>query len=123
MNNQEKQIGERIKQYMQLPYKIDVFPDTEEGGFAVMCPELPGCMTSVSKWEDAYPAIEDAKRCWLWAAMEEGQEIPVPQPLETYSGQFKLRVPKTLHRNLAEKAKEQGVSMNQYCVYALSRCV
>jgi uncharacterized protein (DUF1778 family) len=32
-----------------------------------------------------------------------------------------LRLPESLHEALAAKAKEEGVSMNQYLVYALSR--
>jgi len=38
-----------------------------------------------------------------------------------YSGQFKLRIPKTLHKELAEKSKKEGISMNQYCLYLLSK--
>ena len=41
--------------------------------------------------------------------------------LEDYSGQFKLMLPKSLHRSLAEHSQREGVSMNQYCVYLLSR--
>ena len=52
---------------------------------------------------------------------EDGIDIPVPDSLETYSGQFKLRIPRSLHRTLAEHSKQEGVSMNQYCVYLLSR--
>ena len=40
---------------------------------------------------------------------------------ENYSGQFKLRLPKSLHKQLAEEAKRDGISMNQYCVYLLSQ--
>ncbi|MFA6663841.1 MAG: toxin-antitoxin system HicB family antitoxin, partial [Lachnospiraceae bacterium] len=29
--------------------------------------------------------------------------------------------PKSLHRSLSEHSKEEGISMNQYCVYLLSR--
>ena len=32
-----------------------------------------------------------------------------------------LRVPDSLHAQLAERAKQEGVSMNQYVVFALSR--
>ena len=32
-----------------------------------------------------------------------------------------LRVPDSLHAQLAERAKQEGVSMNQYIVFALSR--
>ncbi|MCI5588370.1 MAG: type II toxin-antitoxin system HicB family antitoxin, partial [Lachnospiraceae bacterium] len=38
-----------------------------------------------------------------------------------YSGQFKLRIPRSLHRSLVEHSKKEGISMNQYCVYLLSK--
>lgn len=41
--------------------------------------------------------------------------------IEKYSGQFKLRMPKSLHKSLAEHSKKEGISMNQYCVYLLSK--
>ena len=62
-----------------------------------------------------------AKREWITAAMEEGIDIPEPVSLDDYSGQFKLRIPKSLHHALATHAKEEGISMNQYCVYLLTK--
>ena len=43
------------------------------------------------------------------------------ETVEHYSGQFKLRIPRSLHRLLAEHSQREGISMNQYCVYLLSR--
>lgn len=43
------------------------------------------------------------------------------ETVENYSGQFKLRIPRSLHRLLAEHSQGEGISMNQYCVYLLSR--
>ena len=63
----------------------------------------------------------DAKKAWLEAALEDGYPIAEPDSLENYSGQFKLRIPRSLHKSLAEHARREGVSMNQYCVYLLSR--
>lgn len=40
-----------------------------------------------------------------------------------YSGKILLRIPKELHHDLAKIAKEEGVSLNQYCLYKLSRSV
>ena len=77
-----------LNEYMKLPYRMEIVPDTEEGGYAVMFPELPGCVTC-------------------------GET--------DYSGQFKLRIPKSLHRQLSEQSKREGISMNQYCLYLLSR--
>ena len=33
----------------------------------------------------------------------------------------KLRIPRSLHRSLAEHSQREGISMNQYCVYLLSK--
>ena len=61
------------------------------------------------------------KKTWLEAAIEEGIVIHEPDSLEAYSGQFKLRIPSSLPRLLAEHSHREGISMNQYCVYLLSR--
>ena len=106
---------------MSLPYRVEVQHDKEEGGYALHCPDLPGCMTCAGSVEDGFAALEDAKRCWFEACLADGVTIPEPLNLEDYSGQFKLRLPKSLHKLLAEKSSEEGISMNQYCVYLLSR--
>lgn len=36
-------------------------------------------------------------------------------------GTVKLRIPASLHQHLLDKAAEEGVSLNQYCLYCLSR--
>lgn len=83
--------------------------------------ERPGCITCGETIESAVANAVDAKKAWLEAALEEGIEISEPDGLEAYSGQFKLRVPRSLHRALAEHSKREGISMNQYCVYLLSK--
>ncbi|WP_343217902.1 toxin-antitoxin system HicB family antitoxin [Clostridium coskatii] len=48
--------------------------------------------------------------------------ISIPEPLEeSFSGQFKLRMPKSLYKELMEKSKEEDISMNQYCLYLLNK--
>ena len=110
-----------IDYYMSLPYKMEIIADIEEGGFVASFPELPGCITCGETIEKAAENAVDAKRTWLEAAVEGNIEIKEPIEQTSYSGQFKLRLPKTLHRMLAEKAKEEGISMNQYCIYLLSK--
>lgn len=110
-----------LEYYMNLPYRIEILEDKEEGGFSLRCPELPGCFTCAETVSEGLEMLEDAKRCWLAACLEDGAAIPEPARLEDYSGQFKLRIPKSLHKLLAQKSNEEGVSMNQYCVYLLSK--
>ena len=111
-----------IDYYMNLPYRLEIIPDPDEGGFVASYPELPGCLTIGDTMEEAITNAEDAKKEWIGAALEDGITISEPIALNDYSGQFKVRVPKSLHKKLAQRSKEEGVSMNQYCVYLLSQC-
>ena len=110
-----------FEEYIKKPYKLEIIPDAEEGGYVASYPELPGCITCGSTISEAIENAEDAKKEWIAAAIEEGIRINEPDAADSYSGQFKLRIPKTLHRTLAEDSKKEGVSMNQYCVYLLSK--
>ena len=110
-----------LEEYMRLPYRMEIIPDTIEGGFAVRFPELPGCLTCADTMEEAVRNAEDCKREWLAAAIEDRTPIPEPMTDEDYSGQFKLRIPKSLHKSLAEHSKAEGISMNQYCLYLLTK--
>ena len=111
----------KIDYYMNLPYRLEVYPDHDEGGYAVRYPDLPGCVTVGESMGELLANAEDAKRAWLEAAIDDDVDIPEPASDVDYSGQFKLRIPKSLHRSLAEHAKEEGISMNQYCLYLLSK--
>jgi len=110
-----------LNEYLKLPYRMEIVEDQEEGGFVVSYPDLPGCISCGETIADAVANAADAKRAWLEAALEEGIAIHEPESLEQYSGQFKLRLPRSLHRSLAEHSQREGISMNQYCVYLLSR--
>ena len=110
-----------LNDYMAMNYRMEIVGDKDEGGFVVSFPELPGCITCGENLESAISNAMDAKKAWFEAAIEEGIEIHEPDSLEEYSGQFKLRMPRSLHRSLAEHSKREGISMNQYCVYLLSK--
>ena len=110
-----------LEDYMAMPYRMEIVEDSDEGGFVASYPDLPGCISCGESVEAAAANAQDAKRAWLEAAMEDGIAIRVPDSLDDYSGQFKLRIPKSLHRSLAEHSQREGISMNQYCIYLLSR--
>ena len=112
---------ESIDYYMGLNYKMEIVKDENDNGYVVSYPELAGCVTCANTIEKAIMLAEEAKREWLTACIEDN--IPIPPPIgdNDYSGQFKLRIPKSLHRTLAEHSKEEGISMNQYCLYLLSK--
>ena len=110
-----------LNEYMEMSYRMEIVEDTEEGGFIASYPDLPGCITCGETIESVVANALDAKKAWIEAALEDGIEIYEPDSFEEYSGQFKLRIPRSLHRSLAKHSQREGISMNQYCVYLLSR--
>ena len=112
-----------VEYYMSLPYRLEIVPDNEEGGFTAWYPDLPGCITTSDSMDGIIRNALDAKKAWLEAAVEDGLEIrePSKENPEDYSGQFKLRIPKSLHMTLSVNARREGISMNQYCIYLLSK--
>ena len=113
-----------LEEYMALPYRMEIIPDVEEGGYTAWYPDLPGCLTCAETMDGIIANAQDAKRAWLEAALADGVEIAEPSretgPAD-YSGQFKLRLPRSLHRSLSLHAKQEGISMNQYCLYLLTK--
>ncbi len=119
INNTNK----NIEYYMALPYRMEIIPDRDEGGFTAKFPELPGCLTCAESIDSLISNANDAKKAWFEAAIDEGISIAEPDDTDDiaeYSGQFKIRMPKSLHRSLSLHAKSEGISMNQYCNYLLS---
>lgn len=114
-------IMKTLNEYLKMSYPMTIVEDKDEGGFAVSYPDLPGCVTCGETLEIAVRNAKDAKKAWIEAALEDGIKIKEPDSTEEYSGQFKLRIPKSLHRSLAEHSKREGISMNQYCLYLLAK--
>jgi|FLYL01.1.fsa_nt_gi predicted RNase H-like HicB family nuclease len=52
-----------------------------EGGYTIMVPALPGCLTYGETFEDALARIDDAIAGWLVVAREDG--LPIPEEFES----------------------------------------
>ena len=93
----------------------------EEGeGFLIEFPDLPGCMSDGDMLEETLKNGEDAVKCWLAAAKAAGREIPQPGELESQSGKWVQRVPRSMHLRLVQQAKSEGVSLNTLVVSMIS---
>lgn len=102
-------------------YAIVVEPLAEEdgGGWLASVPALPGCFgdgeTRAEALEDALSAIEE----WKDAARAMGRDVPGPASL----GQWRQRVPRSLHDKLKRLAESEGVSLNQLVTSMLAEAV
>lgn len=103
----------------QTDYKLEIICD-ENNDYLAYYPQLSGCFAKDKSLEKAIELVKQKKKAWIEKAMNTGEQIPPIDDTDNYSGQFKLRLPKSLHKALTENAKKEGISLNQYCVYLLS---
>jgi predicted RNase H-like HicB family nuclease len=108
---------------MKHDYPVSVFPGGEDGGFVAIAPDLPGCSAVGETAAEALAEIEHAIDAWIEAAAGIGNPIPAPSrpaPQPSASGRLLLRLPKSLHHALIERAAREDVSVNQLLVYLLA---
>lgn len=112
-----------IEYYMSLPYNYLIQPIIDESGsyYYGRVLELDGCQSTGETFEEAYKGLQEAMEGWIEVKIEYGDSIPEPLVDEKYSGKFVVRIPKSLHRKLAIEAEQEGISLNQYTMYKLSR--
>ena len=124
LKGREGRLMKDLNYYLNLEYdkKLRRLTDDEGGGWFAEIPSLPGCMSDGETPEEAVTNLNDAKRAWIDTVLELGREVPEPVSDE-YSGQIRVRMPKSLHKSLSERAKEENVSLNQLIIYHLSRGV
>lgn len=110
---------------MNLTYPVILRPLTAEegGGYLAEFPDLPGCIADGKTPKDALMQAEDALKSWIKTARDVGDAIPQPSTSEKYSGQWRLRIPKSLHASLALWAKIEGVSLNMLAASLLAEGV
>lgn len=69
---------------MTRSYTIVLVPEPEEGGYSVIVPALPGCVTQGETVEEAIAMAKDAIEGWMAVAKKHGEPIPEETaPVET----------------------------------------
>jgi antitoxin HicB len=117
-----KTAAKTVEQYLGLPYTIQL-RQYDDGTFFAEVAELPGCMTEADTAEKALRMIREAMAGWIEVALSEGLPVPEPVAESAFSGRFLVRTPKSLHRDLAQRARAEGASLNQFVVTTLSRAL
>lgn len=106
---------------MAKNYQLIVYWSEEDQAYLAEAPELNGCISHGKTEEEAIENGRDAIVSWLEAADE--FKIPTPAPTKDYSGQFVVRLGKSLHRDLVRKALAEGLSLNQLVQNLLRKAV
>jgi antitoxin HicB len=120
-------LAKTLEYYASLDYPVVVrrIPDDLGCGYEASMPCLGaqsfvGCGDSP---QEAYDNLQVARGEIFAEYLDEGISIPEPpsqEEYEDYSGKFNVRMPRELHARVAASAERNGVSLNQYVVYALT---
>jgi len=117
----KSELSKALVHYMSLPYRTILYRD-EDADVIARIDELPGCIAHGKDEADALTNLASMKRLWLADCLEAGETVPEPEtPGPLPSGKWVQRVPRSLHRRLAQAAKREGVSLNQLVTSMLSR--
>jgi antitoxin HicB len=113
-------VAAEVERLMRLPYRRELI-SYDDGTWFAQITELPGCMTEGDSVSEALEMLADAMRLWFTDALMSNDKIPVPAGELTYSGKFQVRIPPSLHRELSEYARNEGVSINQIVTVAVTK--
>ena len=94
------------------PFEIRPLSEEDGGGFLVSFPDFAECISDGETIEDALANGHDALKATVAALKAKKLPVPSPNSGGIASGKFVARVPKTVHAQLATRAKAEGVSLN-----------
>jgi antitoxin HicB len=102
-----------LNYYLGLHYTV-LLREDDEGDVVATIQELQGCMAHGKDAGEAWRNIRKVQRAWIEECLESGDPIPVPEDDEILpSGKWVQRVPRTIHKKLVERARDERVSLNQ----------
>ncbi|WP_213194626.1 type II toxin-antitoxin system HicB family antitoxin [Desulfuromonas sp. AOP6] len=81
----------------------------EDSGFIVTCPDFPGLSAFGETAEKALKEANIALNLLIESLRTTGTALPEPTKAADYSGQIRLRMPRSLHRSSAQRAEIEGV--------------
>ena len=93
-------------------YRITWSEDDRE--FVGLCLEFPSLSWLAKKPEAALKGIRRVVKEAVEEMEDHGEPPPSPISGRSYSGKFIVRIPPEVHRALAIKAAEQGISLNRF---------
>lgn len=99
-------------------YRVTWSEEDEE--FVGLCTELPGLSWLAKSQTAALKGIRTVVEATVADMIENGEPVPEPLSMKSFSGRFMVRVPPEVHRRLATEAAEAAVSLNRLVSSKLS---
>lgn len=101
-------------------YGFNLLWSDEDQGFIVTCPDFPGLSAFGETPEEALAEARVALDLFVESLQASGTPLPKHTQTTDYSGQVRLRMPRSLHHSLVQKAELEGVSLNTWLITLLA---
>lgn len=101
-------------------YSFRIIWSPEDEAYIAMCPEFDGVSGAGKNADGALREAKLALRLALETCASEGWAAPSAMTLPEHSGQFRLRIPRSLHARLVQRAADEGVSLNALAIALLA---
>ena len=94
------------------PFEVRPLSTEEGGGYLISFPDFAECISDGESVDKAIENGRDALKATVAALKAKKMSVPAPNSGGVASGKFVARVPKTVHAQLATRARAEGVSLN-----------
>lgn len=94
------------------PFEVRPLSTDEGGGYLISFPDFAECISDGETVSEAIENGRDALQATIAALKSKALPVPGPNSGGVASGKFLARVPKTVHAQLATRARAEGVSLN-----------
>ena len=94
------------------PFEVRPLSSEEGGGFLISFPDFAECISDGETIDAAIESGRDALKATISTLKAKKLSVPAPNSGGVASGKFVARVPKTVHAQLATRARAEGVSLN-----------
>ena len=106
---------EELEKY---PFELSKLSEEDGGGYLISYTDFNECISDGETIEEAIENGLDALNGLIETLKELKKPIPLPnsKKVNTASGKFLIRLPKSLHASLLNQAKLDNISMNTLAV-------
>ena len=103
-----------------LKHAVSIMWSDEDQGFIASIPGVEGLSAFGQTQTEALEELQTAAKAFFASLKKHHRAIPAPETITHYSGQLRLRMPRSLHAELAKGARREGISLNTYILTLLS---
>jgi len=108
-----------VRETDKYTYRVTWSEEDEE--FVGLCAEFQSLSWLAETPEEALKGIRKVVRNCIKDMESGGEDVPPALAMKNFSGKFMVRVPPDVHRKLAVKAAESGVSLNRVASVKLAQ--